>query len=440
MMINHTPFDMRVVGLSILLADGESQGVTKLPSLSHLTEPVVSQLVLTGRLDLERTIAQVLGSQVGSYLGQGLGNIVNTGIGDIERYFTPKTPAPSYTAQSSPQRSNQNKLDDLSRKTNHEQGIKKTPYHSTAPKKNWADVNEVFENDWERKAVSNFDRSLYPKDLELPNEGNLMQRYQAAPSRSKERWQQPSSVNSNASVGKIAEAYGEGVVSGLLAPLYAMDYAMNNPTALAVGLAMNFYNGIHPIQNVQNMIHGVENSWDHLVHSDPITRAKRLGELSALPLGSGLGASISKMFGSKMALGGLGVAGSTAIIEEVGAKSAIGLTTRLNRTQLKDYLANVQNVSREQLVKDLRSIGLEFKGGSEDGKFLSFIDKYSNKRIDVHPPDTVGTDYYHIHVFDKKGNSLNNQLEIVDRRSSEAHIEINSDYGYKPELPYRRTM
>ncbi|MBA2655354.1 MAG: RHS repeat protein, partial [Gammaproteobacteria bacterium] len=37
MMINHTPFDMRVVGLSILLADGESQGVTKLPSLSHLT-------------------------------------------------------------------------------------------------------------------------------------------------------------------------------------------------------------------------------------------------------------------------------------------------------------------------------------------------------------------------------------------------------------------
>ena len=88
------------------------------------------------------------------------------------------------------------------------------------------------------------------------------------------------------------------------------------------------------------------------------------------------------------------------------------------------------------IVKDLESIGLKFKGGSEDGRFLTFMDKYSNKRIEIHPPDKVGTDYHHIHIFDKRGNSINSTLEKVPRNTPGAHIQIKDDYGYRPDLTH----
>ena len=79
----------------------------------------------------------------------------------------------------------------------------------------------------------------------------------------------------------------------------------------------------------------------------------------------------------------------------------------------------------------MKSVGLEFEGGGKDGRFMEFVDKYSNTRVKIHPPDNVGTDYHHIHLYDKSGSSLSSRLSIVPYNSPEAHIEINSDFDYQ---------
>ena len=50
-------------------------------------------------------------------------------------------------------------------------------------------------------------------------------------------------------------------------------------------------------------------------------------------------------------------------------------------------------------------------------------DRFDNIRIKIHPPDKV-TKYDHLHIYDKKGNSLDKNLQIVERTTSEAHIPI----------------
>ena len=90
-------------------------------------------------------------------------------------------------------------------------------------------------------------------------------------------------------------------------------------------------------------------------------------------------------------------------------------------------MGNLSSISKEELVQDLKSLGLEFKGGSKDGRFMEFVDKKANVRVKSRPPDKVGTDYNHIHLYDKAGNPLNAQLEIVSYKSSEAHIKITDD-------------
>ena len=81
----------------------------------------------------------------------------------------------------------------------------------------------------------------------------------------------------------------------------------------------------------------------------------------------------------------------------------IGLTIRLNRAQIKEYLANIHNISREQLIHDLESVGIEFKGRSKDGRFMEFVDKNLNTRIKIHPAENVGTDYLIFICLIKKG-------------------------------------
>lgn len=39
-----------------------------------------------------------------------------------------------------------------------------------------------------------------------------------------------------------------------------------------------------------------------------------------------------------------------------------------------------------------------------------------------------------MHIYDQKKNLLNKNLEVVNYKSADAHIEINSDYGYKPSI------
>ncbi|CAG9001006.1 MAG: hypothetical protein CENE_03014 [Candidatus Celerinatantimonas neptuna] len=105
------------------------------------------------------------------------------------------------------------------------------------------------------------------------------------------------------------------------------------------------------------------------------------------------------------------------------SEDGLGDVTGLTSSKVKDYLSNVEDVPREQLVKDLQSMGLKVKGQSPDGRFMEFVDKEGNVRVKIHPSDKV-TKYNHLHVYDKESNPLNSSLNKVDRKSPEAHIKI----------------
>lgn len=119
--------------------------------------------------------------------------------------------------------------------------------------------------------------------------------------------------------------------------------------------------------------------------------------------------------------------GASKAIEKfgiLGGKSkAIGLTTRLNRTQIKEYLANAQNMPREQLIQDLESVGLKLKGESPSGLFKTFEDKAGNLRVKIHPAD-ASTDYSHIHIYDKAANSLTQNLTRAPYDLPDVHIRV----------------
>lgn len=88
------------------------------------------------------------------------------------------------------------------------------------------------------------------------------------------------------------------------------------------------------------------------------------------------------------------------------------------------YLKHIRLVSRNQLIEDLKSIGLQIKGASPDGRFIEFINQHHQVRVKLHASDKI-TDYYHIHLYDYQGNSLNAELQVVSRKSPDAHIKIN---------------
>src|SRR5690606_6923068 len=104
-----------------------------------------------------------------------------------------------------------------------------------------------------------------------------------------------------------------------------------------------------------------------------------------------------------------------------GTEKGVGLTSRLNRAQIRNYLSNAHEIPREQLIKDLESVGLKFKGSAEDGRWMDFIDKQGNIRVKIHPPDKVTT-YEHMHVYDKSGKDLSSNLSRVHYRDPEGHI------------------
>jgi Pre-toxin TG len=122
------------------------------------------------------------------------------------------------------------------------------------------------------------------------------------------------------------------------------------------------------------------------------------------------------------------------------AKVPTGLTARLNRTQIREYLSGVHNVSREQLIRNLESVGLKFKGSAESGKFMSFVDKRGNVRIKIHPSDRI-TQYEHMHIYNKNAQDLSADLSSVHYRSPEAHIEIAPDsFGFSQEYYNKKMM
>jgi RHS repeat-associated protein len=110
-------------------------------------------------------------------------------------------------------------------------------------------------------------------------------------------------------------------------------------------------------------------------------------------------------------------AAESAVVAEAETASKSILT----RTKIKDYLSNAESVKKNQLITDLESIGLQRKGKNDQARFVEFIDKTRNVRAKIHPPDKI-TQYDHLHIYDRAGNPLNKDLEIVCRTSQEAHI------------------
>lgn len=43
-------------------------------------------------------------------------------------------------------------------------------------------------------------------------------------------------------------------------------------------------------------------------------------------------------------------------------------------------------------------------------------------RVRIDPPDNVGTDYTHMNIYDKNGEPLDINGNIVNRKSPDAHI------------------
>ena len=81
------------------------------------------------------------------------------------------------------------------------------------------------------------------------------------------------------------------------------------------------------------------------------------------------------------------------------------------------------NKSKDFVIKKLRDYGCQIKGCSPDGKFLEFVDREGRVRAKIHPSDKV-TNYNHLHLYDKYGNSLNSNMKKVPKNSVDAHIKI----------------
>ena len=126
----------------------------------------------------------------------------------------------------------------------------------------------------------------------------------------------------------------------------------------------------------------------------------------------------------------------TDAMSGVGAEKLVGLTSRLNRAQLRQYLSKVHSYPREQLVNDLKSVGLKIKGQGRGGEFMEFLDKQGRVRVKIHPP-ARSTPYSHTHLYDKSGRPLSSDLTVVSRKSVDAHIEIKPLSNNSPQNSWR---
>jgi len=181
----------------------------------------------------------------------------------------------------------------------------------------------------------------------------------------------------------------------------------------------------HPEQGMEDVksLYGAGKQW---LQEFSAVGAEQKGEIigqAAVTVGSFLAG------GELLGAGAAGLAsrfamfGRAAEVGEVGAEKSIGLTSRLNRAQIRDYLSNVREIPREQLIKDLESAGLKLKGESPDGLFKTFEDKVGNIRVKLHPQDSI-TDYSHLHVYNKSGNSLTANLTRAPYDSPDVHMKI----------------
>jgi len=100
------------------------------------------------------------------------------------------------------------------------------------------------------------------------------------------------------------------------------------------------------------------------------------------------------------------------------------LTGKLTKSKLINYLENIHEIPRNNLIKDLESIGLKLKGNNPDRLWLEFTHKSKQVRVKIHAPDSV-TNYSHIHIYNKNGYPLDANLNMVSNKSPDAHIKVS---------------
>lgn len=78
---------------------------------------------------------------------------------------------------------------------------------------------------------------------------------------------------------------------------------------------------------------------------------------------------------------------------------------------------NIPNMSKQEI---LDSLPKNWKYADNNG-FVHIRDANGNVRMKIDPPDKV-TKYDHVHLFDESGNPIDVNLNVVDRKSPDAHI------------------
>ncbi|WP_242069479.1 contractile injection system protein, VgrG/Pvc8 family, partial [Paenibacillus dendritiformis] len=78
---------------------------------------------------------------------------------------------------------------------------------------------------------------------------------------------------------------------------------------------------------------------------------------------------------------------------------------------------NIPNMSKQEI---LDSLPKDWKYTDNNG-FIHIRDANGNIRMKIDPPDKV-TKYDHVHLFDESGNPIDVNLNVVDRKSPDAHI------------------
>ncbi|MEK3731596.1 WXG100 family type VII secretion target [Paenibacillus sp. FSL M8-0334] len=78
---------------------------------------------------------------------------------------------------------------------------------------------------------------------------------------------------------------------------------------------------------------------------------------------------------------------------------------------------NIPNMSKQEI---LDSLPKDWKYTENNG-FVHIRDANGNVRMKIDPPDKV-TKYDHVHLFDESGNPIDVNLNVVDRKSPDAHI------------------
>ncbi|GAF63511.1 hypothetical protein BTS2_0402 [Bacillus sp. TS-2] len=94
-----------------------------------------------------------------------------------------------------------------------------------------------------------------------------------------------------------------------------------------------------------------------------------------------------------------------------------GTGNRVSNFAGKINANNIPNMTKNDI---LESLPINWKHTENNG-FVHIRDVNGNVRMKIDPPDKV-TNYDHVHIFDESGNPLDLNLNVVDRKSQDAHI------------------